>query len=196
MRGIFIDTETTGIDANKHVALEICVRVVDMSNIDAHDNTAQYHSCITCSAYDWIIADHSALSLNGFDDRILSMGKPAEKVRIELLSFILSFDLTNSNSFFICQNPTFDKPFFDKIITLKDQLEYDIPYHWLDLASMYWMVMYARSSTEGEKISLSKDSIAQKLNLPIEEKPHKAIYGVQHLIECYKALIKYKNSNG
>lgn len=68
-----------------------------------------------------------------------------------------------------------------------------MPYHWLDLASMYWMVIHEEGSIKDAEISVSKDSIARRLNLPVEEKPHRAINGVQHLIECYRALIQYKN---
>ena len=182
MRGIFVDLETTGRDASKHVVLDICVAVVDMTSCD---NIAQYHSCITCSADDWLRSEPKALQVNGFDESALIQGKSIERVSYELLGFLVNLQLTRYNSFFMCQNPTFDKPFFDKIITLENQENYDMPYHWLDLASMYWIVKGVGNIGD---INLSKDAIARNIGRPIEEMPHRATNGVRHLIECYKVL--------
>lgn len=186
MRGIFVDVETTGRDASKHVPLDICVAVVDMTSCY---NIAQYHSCITCSADDWLHSEPKALLVNGFDESALVQVKSIEKVSDELLDFLINLKLTRYNSFFMCQNPTFDKPFFDKIITLENQQKYDMPYHWLDLASMYWIVSCGINIGD---INLSKDAIARNLGLPIEEMPHSATNGVHHLIECYKVLKSIK----
>jgi DNA polymerase-3 subunit epsilon/oligoribonuclease len=56
---------------------------------------------------------------------------------------------------------------------------------------MYWAL---NLKTSNKFAGFSKDQIAKSLNLPPEEKPHKAINGVNHLILCYKHLVGFPKS--
>jgi DNA polymerase-3 subunit epsilon/oligoribonuclease len=70
------------------------------------------------------------------------------------------------------------------------------PYHWLDLASMYWALEIKKSQnleySLPDEILLSKDNIAKSLGLEQEAKPHRAMHGVDHLLLCYTHLVGYK----
>jgi oligoribonuclease len=70
------------------------------------------------------------------------------------------------------------------------------PYHWLDLASMYWVAFFQKKVSLGEpipqKMSLSKNDIASQYQLPVEDLPHKALNGVNHLLLCYQAVLGIK----
>jgi len=59
---------------------------------------------------------------------------------------------------------------------------------------MYW-AMTVQDCVEKNmpipvEISLSKDEIAKRYQLPPEKRPHRAKNGVDHLIVCYNALFQ------
>lgn len=66
--------------------------------------------------------------------------------------------------------------------------ELGMPYHWLDLASMYWAKVIAKKKQIPEELSISKDKIASVLGLPEESIPHRAVNGVNHLMLCYERI--------
>ena len=93
------------------------------------------------------------------------------------------------------QNPSFDRAFFAQIIDPDLQEKLLWPYHWLDLASMYWAKALTKEKTEANKMpwvtGLSKDKIATVYKLPAEGKPHRAMNGVDHLILCYEVIVGF-----
>ena len=109
--------------------------------------------------------------------------------------------VVKDKAFFVCQNPSFDRPFFLQLISQERMKELNMPYHWLDLASMFWIKFFGSftSCSPEEVYSLSKDSIAKYFGLDPEVRPHRALNGVNHLIECYnevrKSKIKYPEEN-
>lgn len=56
---------------------------------------------------------------------------------------------------------------------------------------MYWAINIERTRPLNTFSGFSKDQIARPLDLPPEQKPHKAINGVTHLILCYDKLVGY-----
>ncbi len=42
---------------------------------------------------------------------------------------------------------------------------------------------------DAETMNLSKDQIAEYFGISAEEKPHRAMNGVEHLIKCYRAVV-------
>jgi oligoribonuclease len=81
----------------------------------------------------------------------------------------------------------FDRMFFSKIIDVETQTKLKFSYHWLDLASMYW-IKCVSSGKVPESIRLS--SIAKTLGLEPENSPHNAMGGIQSLMDCYFTLVK------
>ncbi len=81
----------------------------------------------------------------------------------------------------------FDRAFFIQLVHVELQRAMHWPYHWLDLASMYF-ALYPDIKKEAD---LSKNQIAKALNLPVEREPHRAMNGVNHLMECFGALFAH-----
>lgn len=192
MRGIFIDIETNGLDPDINSPLEVCVSLYDLHTMMCIE---EYTSFIRCTRRQWHWgSDPKALAVNGIQFFEVQNAPDIDVVCECLADFFLSNDVHKGNSIFICQNPSFDRSFFNQIVPVETQQELELPYHWLDLASMYW----ARSIDVNKPVNghnfpslirLSKDAIASYYGLPIEGKPHRAKNGVHHLIECYKAMM-------
>ena len=193
MKAIFLDIETDGLDPDIHLALEIAVVGVDLHNMSC---MFEYSSFIHCSENHWDMhSDPEALKYNGITFNDVKDAKRPHQVSGDLVELFLSYELDKTNSIFICQNPSFDRAFFPQIMSHETQRELDLPYHWLDLASMYWAKsVNPKKPVNGHNsprtVPMSKDAIAKYLGLPSEEKPHKALNGVKHLIDCYKAIFE------
>lgn len=187
MKAVFIDIETTGLDFNRHEPLEVAVACVDLLT---NDRLFTYSACIRCCANDtWIRADKEALKVNGFtQEKSIKEGKDAYEVMCNIEDLFAEHRIFKNEAFLICQNPSFDRPFFEKIVPSDHMRNLNFPYHWLDLASMYWIKFHGSCYPTPSKITLSKDSIARSFGLPPEESPHRALNGVEHLIKCYYAV--------
>ena len=108
--------------------------------------------------------------------KICKMENPIAGARRHF-STLSKTSLGSKKALFICQNPSFDRLFFTKIVPTLIQEERLFPYNWLDLASMHW----ARCIREGaliQEIGLSKDLIARHYAISPEDKPHRALNGV------------------
>ena len=197
MKGIFLDIETNGLDSDINSPLEVCVSIYDLHGMKC---ITEYHTMIQCSERTWgFSSDPRALKINGITYEEVKNGKPVYEVCADLTELFLSHEIDKTNAVFICQNPSFDRSFFNQIMPVEVQQELELPYHWLDLASMYWArSIDVEKPVNGHNlpglIRLSKDAIASYLGLPIEEKPHRANNGVHHLIECYTALMYNRSS--
>jgi oligoribonuclease len=183
---IFLDTETTGINPEKHRIIEIAYKVVD-SNLKRV--LLSYESVISQTQEVWGAADPESLAFNGFTWEQTLHGKTEKVVASEIANDLNRLQLGQNEGVFICQNPSFDRAFFLQLINADVQESYGWPYHWLDLASMYWAIcQMGHSRTITKECDLSKDTIASFYGLPAEASPHRAMNGVNHLMACYQAL--------
>jgi DNA polymerase-3 subunit epsilon/oligoribonuclease len=192
VKGIFLDIETDGLDPDLHVALEVAVVVYELHTMLC---IAEYQSFIRCSEKQWAFgSDPRALAINGITYEDVKNAKDSTYVCEDLTELFLTHEIDKTNSVFICQNPSFDRGFFPQIMPLETQEELELPYHWIDLASMYFASSFLsvdnpiKPHNDPKLIRLSKDSIAQHLGLPPEQRPHRALNGVKHLISCYRQL--------
>ena len=198
MKGIFIDIETNGLDSDIHSPLELCISIYDLHTMMC---ITEYSSLIQCSPKCYLYeSDPKALLVNGITLDEVKDAKTSYDVCEDLEECFLCYEIDKTNSVFICQNPSFDRSFFNQIMPLEVQHDLELPYHWLDLASMYWArTIDVTNPVNGHNlegiVSLSKDNIARNLGLPMESKPHRAVNGVHHLIECYRALMYNRTSN-
>lgn len=187
MLGIFLDTETNGLDSSIHTPLEIAFTVIDMQN---GTHKLSYHSLITINDVLWKRGDQKSLSFTKITKELIQKeGKDQKTVREDILNIFRELTLQREKAVFICQNPSFDRVFFSKIIDVKTQESMLFPYHWLDLASMYWAKQY--TSMKSETFSLSKDSIGDFYQVEKEQMPHRAQQGVEHLIRCYEKVVGF-----
>jgi DNA polymerase-3 subunit epsilon/oligoribonuclease len=190
MDAIFLDIETTGLDPFKHRAIDLACKIV---NLNSGDIQGRYQSIIKHPPSVWDQRDPSSIEVNGYTWEQVETGKPVELVRQEILQFFSSLKIERGKAVFICQNPAFDRGFFTQIVDIYTQERLNWPYHWLDLASMYWAMhsLYLKemSLPLPEKMNLSKNEIAKEYMIPPEPHPHRAMNGVDHLITCYQAVL-------
>lgn len=190
MKGIFLDIETTGLDALEHCPIDIAFKVIELATGKV---LATYQSLIKPSADDWAKRDPTSLEINGYKLKQLADGQDPQAVAREIIDILSNLDIVRGKAFFICQNPAFDRGFFIRLIPVYTQEKMNWPYHWLDLASMYWAIIVQKSIQNGniipDKIVPSKNNIAEQYHLPPELPPHHAIGGVNHLIRCYQAVL-------
>lgn len=197
MLGIFLDTETNGLNAFKHKVTEIAFKIVDMKTAEILES---YESVVFQTYDDWQSSDLESLQINGFNWEQVSYGKKAETVSEEIQSVFLKHNISRENAVFICQNPSFDRAFFAQFVNPDLQEKKLWPYHWLDLASMHWAIsLFIKKQNTNVlfpwETGLSKDKIAKAYHLSPEKKPHRAMNGVNHLILCYTSVVGFPLNN-
>ncbi len=197
MLGIFLDTETNGLNPRKHRVLEIAFQIL---NIETGACLDKFHSFIALPRPLWELGDPDSLAVNGIAWEECCSGTTVQETERAIVACFQKNGVRRGEAVFICQNPSFDRVFFSQLVDTDRQEELDWPYHWLDLASMYWALRIWQQSHGQAKGSppwrggLSKDKIAESLGLGGEPKPHRAENGVVHLIACYRALIGFPGS--
>lgn len=192
MLGVFLDTETNGLNPKIHKVVELAFKIVDLSSGDLKED---YQAIISHPIETWEKSDPESLQINGFSWNEVSHGKSTILVAQEVIDCFTKWGFQRKKGVFICQNPSFDRSFFSGIIDTNTQEQLNWPYHWLDLASMYWALTLKKAKKkEGPlpwETGLSKDSIAASYHLPQEAKPHRAMNGVNHLLLCYRAVVGF-----
>ncbi len=192
MQAIFLDTETTGLDPFSHRLLEIAFKVVD---VPSGYEKLTYQTIVKQPLEVWERRDPTSVEVNGFTWEKVQLGKEEAIVRQEIIQIFTDLKISRGNTVYICQNPAFDRNFFAHLIDIYTQEQQHWPYHWLDLASMYWalQVKYHRETKTcfPSEMSLSKNAIAQHYKLPIESSPHSALNGVDHLLLCYRSVVGF-----
>lgn len=191
MKAIFLDIETTGLDPFIHQPIDIALKIINVSDGSV---IGQYQSVIYQTKDVWKDHDPVSLEINGYSWDDISNGKSKSLIKSEIIQLFGQLEIQRGKAVFVCQNPAFDRSFFISIIDVYTQERLLWPYHWLDLASMYWALLTKhqneRSEAFPEELCLSKNSIAELYNLPKEEHPHRAMQGVDHLIQCYHTVLK------
>ncbi len=197
MLGIFLDTETNGLNFHKHRIIEIAFQIVDVLTGEIKDTL---ESVISVTPEEWKKSDPESLRVNGFKWEEVAHGAPQAAVADKIRYTFLKHQIKRGEAVFICQNPSFDRAFFGQLIDPDVQEKLLWPYHWLDLASMYWAMAMKRAVLEGRKFpwetGYSKDKIAAVFHLPPEKQPHRAMNGVNHLFLCYKTVVGFPHSVG
>ncbi len=192
MLGIFLDTETNGLHFQKHRVIEIAFQIVDVLSGRIVDS---FESLVLATAEEWKKSDPDSLHVNGFTWEEVSKGVSPSVVGSKIQESFARNGIKRGEAVFICQNPSFDRVFFSQLVDPDLQEKLLWPYHWLDLASMYWVEALKRgASGQGNypwETGFSKDKIAIAHSLPREEQPHRAMNGVKHLLLCYKAVVGF-----
>lgn len=194
MLAIFLDLETTGLDPAKHCVIEIAFKIIDVST---GEEKYSYERIVRQPLSLWEERDPVSVEINGFTwDKVMQGMDPSEIAK-EVIKVFTDTGVQRGRAVFICQNPAFDRGFFGQLINIYTQQELNWPYHWLDLASMYWALLNQESTKKNvpfpNELNLSKNSIAKNYQIPPEEMPHRAVNGVDHLIRCYSSVVGLKN---
>ncbi len=192
MIGVFLDTETNGLNAIHHRILEIAFKIVDLKDGTVKE---EFQTLVSQPIEIWEKSDQESLRINGFTWEEISKGKTARHVSQTIIDLFTKWEIKRKKAVFICQNPSFDRVFFSQLIDSDTQELLRWPYHWLDLASMYWALSLERAKAHAGPLpwetGFSKDLIASQYQLPGEEKPHRAMNGVAHLLLCYQAVVGF-----
>ena len=197
MLGIFLDTETNGLNPFKHKVIEIAFQILDMNTGFLVDS---YEAIVFQSYDEWQTSDLNSLQINGFNWEQVSFGLPPSTVSSQIQSCFAKHGIERGKAVFICQNPSFDRAFFAQIIDPDLQEALLWPYHWLDLASMHWAISLYKKKQHPDTpfpwdSGFTKDKIAQAYKIPSETQPHRAMNGVRHLLVCYEALVGFPQPN-
>lgn len=194
MLGIFLDTETNGLNPFHHKVIEIAYKIIDVKTGDVKE---EYQTVVYQPPEKWDKSDPSSLKVNGFTWEEISAGKPAKTVGQEVTDAFRRHGIKRGSSVFICQNPSFDRAFFSQIVDHDIQEALLWPYHWLDLASMYWAKSICKGKENPKRYpwetGVTKDRIAGIHHIAGEAQPHRAMNGVNHLILCYEAVVGFPN---
>jgi DNA polymerase-3 subunit epsilon/oligoribonuclease len=194
MLGIFLDTETNGLNSQIHKILEIAYKIVDLSSGSVVE---EFHSIVAQPIEMWEKSDPNSLKVNGFSWEEVSKGMPSETIAQIIVDAFVRLDIRRKKAVFICQNPSFDRIFFSQLVDPDTQELLSWPYHWLDLASMYWAVTMQQAKKQLGPLpwetGFSKDLIAKHYKQPPESMPHRAMNGVAHLLLCYHAIVGFPN---
>jgi DNA polymerase III, epsilon subunit and related 3''-5'' exonucleases len=190
--GVFLDTETNGLNPQVHKILEIAFKIV---NLSTGEELEEFQSIVAQPIGAWEKSDQESLKINGFSWEELTKGTTPRQVSQQIIDLFSLSGVRRKKAVFICQNPSFDRVFFSQLIDADTQELLSWPYHWLDLASMHWaLAMEKAKKKQGPfpwETGFSKDLIASYYNLPGESKPHRAMNGVNHLLLCYGAAVGF-----
>jgi DNA polymerase-3 subunit epsilon/oligoribonuclease len=191
--GIFLDTETNGLNPFVHRVLEIAFKIVDLTTGTVVDT---YGATVKQSHEEWKRSDPASLKVNGFSYDMVKLGTPPDQVATDITNMMQKNRIHRESAVFVCQNPSFDRIFFSQLVSPDIQEQFRWPYYWLDFASMYWAEAMRRGKSADDKLpwktGFSKDKIASIYNLPPEASPHRAMNGVDHLLLCYSHVIGFK----
>lgn len=192
MLGIFLDTEANGLNSQIHKILEVAFKIVDL---ESGELKFEYQSVISHSFDAWEKSNPESLRITGFTWEEVKAGQTVRNVSQQIIDLFAHWHIRRKLAVFICQNPSFDRVFFSQLVDPDTQEILNWPYHWLDLASMFWAISIHRAVKNRESLKtefhFSKDSIAEHFHLPPEAKPHRAMNGVNHLILCYEAVVGF-----
>ena len=193
MLAVFLDLETSGLDAYRHRVLEIAFKIV---RVDIGETLFTYHSGVKQPWDAWEKRDPLSVEFNGFTWKKNLLGQDEKKICEDVIQIFTEWKIERKKAVFICQNPAFDRCFFSQLVDVYVQEKLQWPYHWLDFASMYW-ALFVKQLDEGHpfpsEIILSKNAIARSYDLPSESEPHTAINGVDHLLLCYQTVIGFRD---
>ena len=192
MLGIFLDTETNGLNPFKHKILEIAYKIIDIQTGEVKE---QFESVLSHPLETWMQSDPASLKVNGFTWEEVCHGVAPLIVREKILFHFKKQGIRRGEAVFICQNPSFDRAFFAHLINSDEQEALLWPYYWLDLASMYWKEALRKGKENPLAFpwntGFSKDKIAAAYKIPPEQSPHRAMNGVDHLLLCYEAVVGF-----
>lgn len=192
MQAIFLDTETTGTDPSMHRILEIAFKLIDLPS---GTEKLTYQAIVKQSMDVWKKRDPVSVEINGFTWEKTQQGKDEAVVSQEIMKIFDDYHVERNKAVYICQNPAFDRSFFGQLVSFHLQEQKKWPYHWLDLASMYWALEIEACRRDKrafpKELPISKNAIAKRYQLSSESEPHEALNGVDHLILCYRAVVGF-----
>ena len=174
----FIDTETTGTDANKHEIIELAVIVAKQTERPGRGPKLE-----VIEEYEWKIkpehielAEEQALRVNGYNEVDWMFASNLKPVMEE-------FAKKTQSAIFVSHNVVFDYAFVMKAFE-KTGVESLMHYGKLDTISMALARLY--DAPQADKFSLR--ALCELLKVD-NTKAHTALADTRALFECYKKMM-------
>ena len=101
MLGVFLDTETSGLDPFVHVPLELAFVIVDLFS---GRELAAYETLLQVDNEAWVSRDVNSVAINGLTREELDRGSTRSQAAKEIEGLFSDHHINNDRAFFICQN--------------------------------------------------------------------------------------------
>ncbi|MDE3047305.1 MAG: 3'-5' exonuclease, partial [Verrucomicrobiota bacterium] len=109
--GVFLDTETNGLNSQIHKILEIAFQIVDLTSGEFKE---EFQTLVAQPIESWEKSDQESLRINGFTWNEVSKGKTPRHVSQTIIDIFSRCGIRRKKAVFICQNPSFDRVFFSQ----------------------------------------------------------------------------------
>lgn len=176
---IFVDVETTGLEAGKHKIIEIGAILVGPQNLEILE---EFNEKILWDDRVMLSASPEALKINGYDrDLWIRDAKFEEDVLTGLNKF-------TGGALMVGWNIGFDRAFLEAAYRRYGKW-FPFDYHAIDVMSLtWWEIGYALDS-----LSLSK--VCKYLGIEPEPEVHRALNGARKCYEVFSYLVRRRSLN-
>lgn len=165
---IITDIETTGLNHRENEIIEIGALKVHQQTLQVLDEFERKTIFLKPELF-----TESAKRVNGYK-------KEDWENAIYLPEAIINYSDFGKDGIFVAHNVTFDWSFIEEAF-YKFSIDNKLDYHRIDLPSIIWAI-----SEPMDRFSL--DAVCEKLGIPKEEKPHKAINGAKQILKVLRKL--------
>ena len=173
----FIDTETTGLNPEKHELIQVACILVSASNpedISTYEVVKEFECKIQPThIHD---ADPTALKINKYDPSVWVDAKSLHEAMTVLSGL-------TKGAVMVGHNVTFDWTFLDKAFR-QTGVENKMHYHKLDTISMAFALLHGKEDAE----HLSLHALSRYFNIT-QDKEHEALSDARSTFELYKKLM-------
>lgn len=170
----FIDCETSGLNAERHVVLEVGALLTDPTGRLILE---EYEAKVAVSAEDIAQAEPRALEINGYQPALWADALPAQRVAAQVHRLTDNHRLVGSN-------PAFDAAFLRKMLHSQG-MRAGWSHRLIDVSSMAWPLSVLGHI--GPKTGLAE--LCKSLGLTPEPAVHRALNGARCAWQVYNALM-------
>ena len=99
MLGVFLDTETNGLNCQVHKILEIAYKIVDLSTGDLKE---EYQTVVLQPIEVWEKSDPNSLHVTGFSWEEISKGRSSKQIAEHIIDSFMKWGILRKKAIFIC----------------------------------------------------------------------------------------------
>lgn len=173
----FIDTETTGLDAERHELIEVAgivVQIIDPKNVETYKVVNEFEYKIKPERIG--DADPVALKINKYDPS--NWGDA-----VSLKEAMTEISIKTEGAVLVAHNVAFDSMFLERAFRLTGVLN-KMHYHRLDTISMAYAVLHGNEDVD----HLSLRALCNHFGI-VQNVQHEAMADVRATFELYKKLM-------
>ena len=177
---IIVDTELSGLDADKDSLLSI--GAIDMSNPQN-----QFYG--ECKIWPGAHVNEEALAVNGFTEE--QVEDPQKQTDGELIKAFINWALHCNEHTFAGQNPYLDMLFM-RNAAKRYHLDWSFAHRTIDQHSLCFMHMIKKGITPpvfNKRTDINSNIIMEYVGIPVEPHPHNALNGAKQSTEAISRLL-------